>query len=534
MTAVSRWLILAIGTALLSLVVILERATAAPAMPRPGVPSPHGAPAASPHGGTDAPVPGRPFALRGRPAGTLVVGTLTKAGPVEGVEVTLTIAPPKPGEEAPEPIVRRATSDSQGRAVFDNLLPPDVPEGSKLVVEAKVTPEGETQRAGPFELGKTGVAVVLSEGFDADPHASQGRRRARLPRPRPDPSLAPGTVRVRLVNGEGEPVSGQVVQVVERDVTGRDTVHEGRTGADGVTVVDDVEAHPDALYGVEVTYDGGPYRSRLFELPTRAGMAVDLAVFETTSDITTIKGAVRLELRARENDLLQVVQVHELVVEGEKAYWPTEGLEVIGVDGSRDFAVMGRAGNWLEHRQGASSAKLAVPIPPGELVQLSVAYLLEHDGTARLTWTPPVPLLEVTIVTPGGLVLEAAGAEQQPAGDAGGGMAVYRLGPLAAGSPLEVTASGFPVRSPILRRIGAGTSLAMVLGVVIAIALGRRRTAREQLLEHRDELLRMLDENERQGGQESGRTRIIEVLDRVYRQLDAMDPPPSQAKGGGE
>jgi len=478
----------------------------------------------------DVPVPGRPFALRGRPAGTLVVGTLTKAGPVEGVEVTLTVELPQRGEEATEPLVRRATSDDQGRAIFENLLPPDVPEGSKLVVEARITPDGEAQTAGPFELGKTGVAVVLAEGIDVDPHASHGRGRPRPPGPRRDPSLAPGTVRVRLVDGNGEPVSGHVVHVVRSDVTGRETWHEGRTGPDGVVVVGDVEVQADSVYRVEVTYDGGPYRSPLFELPAREGTAVDLEVFETTSDVTSIKSAVKLELRARENDLMQVIQVHELIIEGEKAYWPADGMEVRGIDGSRDFTVMGGSGTWLEHRQGAPFARLAVPIPPEELVDLSVAYLLEHDGTARLRWTTPLPLLETTMVVPRGLVLEVVGAEQEPAGDAGSGMDIYRLGPVAAGDSLELTVSGFPVRSPLLRQIGAGLSLAMVLGVVLAIVLGRHRSTREQLLEHRDELLRMLDDMERQGSAESDTARIVEVLDRVYRQLDAIEPSPREAR----
>jgi hypothetical protein len=459
-----------------------------------------------------------------------VVGTLTGAGPVDGVEVTLTIEVPKRGDEVPEPLVRRATSDGQGRAVFEKLLPPEVPEGSKLVVEAKITPDGGVQRAGPFELGDTGVAVVLSEGLAVDSHASDGHQRARLPGPRRDPSLPPGTVRLRLVDGKSRPVPGQAVEVVRRDFTGHDTVYEDHTGPEGVATIENGEVQVDAIYRVDVSYHGGPYRSRLFELSTDMGTAVDLRVFETTSDVAPIKSAATLELRARENDLMQVMQGHELLVEGEKAYWPEPGMEVRGVEGSKDFTVMRRAGDWLEHREGAPLATLAVPIPPEELVQLSVAYMLEHDGMARLRWTPPVPLVETTIAIPRGLVLEADGAKLDSTGHAGAGMDVYRLGPRAAGSPVEVTVSGFPVRSPILRRVGAGLSLAMILGVALALTLRRRRTTREQLLEHRAELMRMLDEAERREDAEADTSRIVAVLDQVYRQLDAIEPPATATK----
>jgi hypothetical protein len=491
----------------------------------PPVPS-HGAPppdaAAGPHGGSgDVPAPGDPFPIRELPPGTLVVGTLDLRGKgrAEGIEVLLELRRPDGAREE-----RRGTSDAQGRVVFKGLLPPEVPAGTKLVASARILADGEPQRSKEFEMGQEALALYLAEGLEQLPAqepapAAYAAARPPVPPPQRDPSIPPDTVLVSVLGPAGEPVAGQLVEVWKKDVTGNDVRTTATTGADGVARVSGVVAQADALYFVGVLRDAAPWQSRMFELDGRSGVRVALRVFPITHDASKVRAAIQLEVSARENDLAQVIQAQQAMVEGDAAYWPEAGaLRLRGPAGAKGFTVLGAGEQWLEHAERAPFATLAGPLPPGEVVDLSIAYLVPHDGTLDLEVEPPFPLVDANLLLPRELALRAPDvAPGQPQRELPPELALYPLGPRGHGAPLAIVVDGLPVRPPIFRRVAAG--ILVLLGGLVVWAV--RRTPRRSRIQQLAEEVAAAEQRLEAALPEE-RARIVAHLDDLHRRLDAL------------
>jgi hypothetical protein len=88
------------------------------------------------------------------------------------------------------------------------------------------------------------------------------------------------------------------------------------------------------------------------------------------------------------------------------------------------MVVLDRASVELEHAEGSPFATLREPLPPGEVVDMSIAYLMPHHGTLALRWTSPLPVAN-------GPRRRAAGAQAQEGRDRPGDAAALagRLGP---------------------------------------------------------------------------------------------------------
>ncbi len=481
------------------------------------------------HGGKELPTPGVPFALPNRPRGTLVVGTLDleHGRPMTGLQVTLRIEP-----SHGDTIVRTARTDAMGRTVFENLVAPTIPARSKLRVEAPIEGTQSVSSSTWFELDqldKQGVALVLTSGRAPAPTQAQepSKTTTTLPSPRSSANVPAGSVRVHVLDAHDQPVVSHAVEVVKKDMAGTDMTYAAMTDAHGVAMVEHVDLAADAFYVVRMTYDGAPYRSELFELPDTMGAEVYQRVYAVSGDSSVVKAAVQFDLLARENDHVQVVQMAEAMVTGERAFWPAGGLRIAGADGSKGLVVMDRASEWLRAEDKAPFAELTGPIPPGEVVDVSVAYLIEHDGTALLRWTTPLSLMEVTVGVPEQLELigGAVGAPESVPHQ-GKTAKLYRLGPRSAGTTIELAVSGLPTRPRVYRNIAAGVALTTVMAVASALALARRRRPYDRLIEQRDALLAALTAAAARGGPAaaSQRTKIVRALDRIYRQLDALDP----------
>lgn len=493
----------------------------------PGAANPHGA-AGAPHG--DVPLPGTAFPLRERPKGTVVVGTLdlSKGEPVKNIDVVLTITPPEG-----KPVERTLTSDAMGRAVFDNILPPTVPEGSKMVASATI--EGQELKSEAFEMGETALAVVLAKGRDpaaaAAPAPAAPRGPAPLPGPRSRDDIPAGTVHVQVLDGKDRPVAEQTVQVVRSDVTGAKTQVTGVTAANGVAIVPDVEVRPDSLYFVGVAYDGGPYRSSFFRLDPDRGASVAVRVYPVTSDPSKVKSAVQFELRGRENDLVQVVQLYEIFVDGDAAYWPGEPMKLEGAEGAHGLVVLRGSEQWLEEKEKAPFALVPEPLPPRQVARLSVGYLLDHGGDVDLSWKPPFAVQEASVVLPKEFTLvEPAGVAAKPLPQSDD-VSVYGLGAKPLGTTVEVEVEGLPTRPRVFRWIGIGVGLTLVLVAGIAIAT-RPRGGLTQTLEARKQALFAELDRVVEAGDEAERARILTALDRVYRELEALGGSSSKGATG--
>jgi hypothetical protein len=252
----------------------------------------------------------------------------------------------------------------------------------------------------------------------------------------------------------------------------------------------------------------------------RAGVAVDVRVFPVTDDRSRVRSAVQLEVRPRENDLAQVSQVYQVFVEGEEAFWPGKGgLEIRGPDDAKSLVVLRPAQAWLAEKEGAPFATLDGPIPPGEVANLSVAYLIPHDGELEITWNPPFPLVESSVILGTDLELVSPSVEPtKPQHATAEDIRFYPLGERPQGASITFVVGKLPVRPSVFRWIALGLGVVLTMGVAVAVWRRPRRTERDRLEARRRELERLLATA---SGDE--RERVIAALDDVYRRLDAVD-----------
>lgn len=491
----------------------------------------------SQHGGQGAmPLPGKPFPLPDRDPGTLVVGALDleKAEPIPGVTVTLHVRPAGGDDEAADLQTLEEVTDEKGRVVFDNLVAPAVPDGAMIRVEA-VLYDGQAPKASQeFAMGDTAQAVVLTHGRApqaAAPPAAQGGPqpgRRPVPGPRKDPKLPTGTVKVQLWGPSDEPIADTAVTVVKKDMGGADRFFRGTTDERGTALVEGVEGRADSFYLVRVEYGGAPYESNFFEMPERVGAAVDLRVFPTTADRTKVKSAVQYDVISLERDKAQVVQVYEVLIEGDEAFWPPGGeMRIEAAEGGVNVVVLPQATEFLEEIESAPYALLARPLPPGEVAQLSIAYIIDHKGTAEIDWTAPFPLISAGVLVNQGLKLETDTVlERKPSphgeGQRGEPQELVSFAP-RANAEIEFSIAGLPTRPKWPRYTAWGVLALVILIVGVSMATRRRTDLRSSLLERRAALetrLRAPDLPTQE------RIEIAHALDRVIRKLEAMSPAP--------
>lgn len=491
---------------------------ASPGAARPPGPAGANSPQ-SPHG--DVPLPGVPFANPGTPKGTVLVGALdlNTGVPLPGARVRLVLTA---GDGKSE--TREAISDGRGAARFTGLdaLAPDV----TLVAEADL-PTG-TERSQPFSLaGKdTGMAVVLAV---AAPRAPVRRQ---LMGPRAIPTILPGTVRVTVVGPDDAPVADVPVTVVKQDTTGLDQRFEQRTGDDGVARVEGIPVGAEGLFHVTLTHAGAPWRSPFFSLDERMGVAVEMRVFPVTTDLGRVRSAVQFGVEPLENDLARVDQLYQVFVDGDAAYWPGRPYKLHPAEGATSMVVRDRADDALQHTRDAPFATIENPLPPGELLDLSIAYVLEHDGTAELRWTAPFPVVDARAVVVDGLKL-VRGSKKPPvrpphqAGEARPDLDVYELGPMPQGQAYDLAVSGLVTRPRLYSYLGLGLGLAVAFACGLAFALRPRASLRERLLRRKAALLRKLD-----AAGPGERDAVVAALDQVFCQLDALADRPRHADPG--
>lgn len=513
-------------------------------------------PAGDPHGGQgDVPLPGKPFPLPNKPRGSLLVGALDLAGSgaaIPNVTITMTATPP-----GGEPIVQTGTTDAEGRVVFEQL-DTTLPAGAKIVITGDLG-EG-LERSDEFELGDTGVAIVLTknEGKAAPPAPRAPERQVVLP-PRSDRSLQPGRLRVMVIDAQDRPVANHPVAGTVNGITGDAQSIGGTTDAGGQIILE-FEPGGDQLAEVHTQYMGAPWTSGGFSLPDDSGAVVVLRVFPTTADRSIAKSAIQVDVVGRENDLAAVTFMVAVFIEGDLAYWPAGGMRIYGPDETRFLQVLPEAEEWLKHDGEAPYADLAKPLPPGVEIRLSFAVTVPHDGALELDWTTPFPLVDnaslVTVPSELEVTHGVAGApETNPhAGRDGGPLDIYQLGhrkfeagvcdrlgtsgyhcPFSAqlGNDVEIVVEGLPLRSRVWPWTAWGLLGVTGLGLAIGLVLRPRVGVRQALLARRDALmveLVALDERAKTAAPEqaaelaSTRARLLAGLDRIYRQLEGLGP----------
>jgi 5-hydroxyisourate hydrolase-like protein (transthyretin family) len=496
-------------------------AGAAPQGPGAGPATAPSAPPGAQHGQPDVPLPGVAFVNPGTPKGTLLVGTLDLRGgtPLEGVKVRLVLTAPDGKTET-----REAVSDARGTSRFPGLdeLAADI----ALVAEADL-PSG-TERSQPFSLaGKdVGMAVVLAVIGQRAPQKRQ------MMGPRAVPTISPGTVRVTVVGPDDQPINGIPVAVVKQDSTGFSKRYEDATGEDGVARVADIPITGEGLFHVEASYAGAPWKSSFFTLDERMGVAVEMRVYPITTDLTRVRSAVQFGVESMENDLARVDHLLQVFVDGDAAYWPGKPYKLNAADGATGLVVRDRADQVLEHDQEAPFTTITGPLPPGELIDLSTAYLLEHDGTAEIRWAAPFPIVDGRAVVVDGLKL-TKGAKKPPVrpphenGESRVDLDVYEIGAMPQGQAYDLVVDGLVTRPRTYKWLGLGFGLFVAFACGLAFALRPRTSLRDRLLRRKALLLRKLE-----AAGPDQREPIVAALDQVYCQLDALESRPRHADPG--
>lgn len=505
--------------------VMLVEGASAPAAGPTALPS---APAAPGRGGEPAiPAPGNAFPLDGMEVGSLTIGTfdLDARKPVPSVVVKLTITPPEG-----EAVVRELTTDARGKAVFDKLLPPEVPAGSTLSAEALLVEGGTLRRSRPFSMATDkGMALVLAEGAEqfqapagqqAQPPAKA--QRAALPPPRILRTLPRGTVRVSLRDANDQPVASQPLIVVKKAATGAVEKFRAVSGPDGSVTVKDIPVKQDSLYFIESAYGKAPYQSSFFGMDDRGGIDVQMRLFETTSDPSVIRAAVQYDIVEGENDLAQIIQVFEVMVDGDKAFWDPE-LRIESMDGSKGFTVLRPAEAFLDHDEKAPYATLHGPIPPGSLTNLSTGYLFEHDGSVDLEWVAPFDLVQVSVLQDERLELIADGKKLGDHASPIPGRVVWTLNQFSRGETVSFTMTNLRHRDKLVENIAWGSLGGF--GLITVFGLMRARPSKkDQLQAQRDRLLQDLESAK---GDNARSEALLSELDRVIRQLEVLESTPT-------
>jgi hypothetical protein len=220
------------------------------------------------------------------------------------------------------------------------------------------------------------------------------------------------------------------------------------------------------------------------------------------------------------------------MVQGDKAFWNPD-FKIEAPPDAKGFTVLRPAEDFLDHEdEKAPFATLHGPLPPGELANLSVAYLMPHEGAFELDWKPPFHVIQGSVLVGPSFTLTAKDAEatelESPIPD----KVVWTLPEIPLGSPVKFEMSGLKTQDPTFERIGRWVAIALGLVTFIAFAIHRRQTVRERLVARKAELLNRLAASPNA----PDRDRIIRTLDRIYRQLEAVDrasgpkPPAPQAK----
>lgn len=549
-----------------SRLLLVRGASSSAAAPPPmaGGGNPHGG-GGNPHAGTAAdglPPFGEAFPLPGRPAGTIVVGALvfddtakeeqSAITPQIGTMVELFVVPADAAPDAEGRPLAKAPTDDEGRVSFKDL---EVAPNERVVAQVVLGEAKELRRSKPFDISQTAVAVVMVDEKVERTIAEQSRRaqQARAAQdanagPRPRPALPPvsrdmatpkNAVRVAVVDGDDQPVAGQSVSVVRIDASGSELRLDGETGANGVALVEKLSPSADGLFYAEVIYDGAPYKTALFELPEDVGARASLRVFPRTTDPTRVKSALHFEFDGLENDKLRLLIGYEVLVSGDAAFWPDGGMQLQGPEGVSVAKPMPESGRWLEEVEGAPFAKLKAPLPPGEVAKLSMAYVLSHDGKADIEWTAPFPLMNARAVlktgqgmlgggngTPGEVVTPEHMGNQS--------LTLYDLEVKDGSVPstlVAVQVDGFKSRPRHYwyAAIGVGAAILFIAG--IAIATAPRRSRREELLERKQLLLERLEALDRVEAPAADRDKVVQALELVYRQLDALSEAGKSSQG---
>jgi len=404
------------------------------------------------------------------------------------------------------------------RAAQQRQKPPVLlPDGTPNPATTKPTPETGTQIGPNQESQPSAAGQQLPPGHPPaqedepppvgdDPHAHQEGAPPLARRPlsegQPSADVAIGAIRVKVLDGNEQPVPDAQLQLGTMSQESGRTSTQAKTGADGSFVFSNLPGGDKLAYRVNVLHQGAKYSSTPFRLPPDRGFDVVIRQIETTRDareVVLYVGATSVELK---DERLRIVQQARLVNIGAKTYvFPEAGTLVRFPAGFLAFQAEEIMTDQHMKEAKDEGMRLTGSLPPGEVTLTWGFDLPQTETTAELSFDLPWVTFAYRVLADAapGLTLQV---DDMPAPelheDRGRRLLVTEIVKRVGDQPLKtvhIKLAGIPGPGP-LRFIAVGLALCVLgFGVFVsrqpaaaAAASGNAATAHELQLE-KDRLL---------------------------------------------
>ncbi|MFW6051944.1 MAG: carboxypeptidase-like regulatory domain-containing protein [Myxococcota bacterium] len=288
-----------------------------------------------------------------------------------------------------------------------------------------------------------------------------------------------GSVRVRVVDEQGEPVEGAPVRLGIMQPGGDRSSLAEPTDADGLAVFDGLATGSGQSYRVSVPHDGAKYGAPPFQLPVAQGYQVEIRRLPVTRDprvLLQFMGQTILELR---DERLSVTQHAQLMNMGDQTFvFPEQGLPVELPAGFTAFQAQEVMSD-QRFQATERGFRLHGSIPPGR-VQLAWMFDVPVDGSAmELDYPVPFRTYTYRVMTEAvpGLELEVRDMPQVVRRETEAGEVLLtqtRRGP--EDPPLErvsIRVAGIPGPGPF-RWVAVGGALALAFAGLLLGLRGAR------------------------------------------------------------
>ncbi|MEM9069427.1 MAG: carboxypeptidase-like regulatory domain-containing protein [Myxococcota bacterium] len=343
-----------------------------------------------------------------------------------------------------------------------------------------------------------------------------------------DPSIPPGTIRVRVITPSGAPVPGADIRFgIMKSDGSRDSVM-GRTGPNGVLDQRDLPTGSGQAYRVNVPYQGATYSSTPFRLEPNRGHRVEIRRLPVTRSQQTLIQSLGQTMLEYRNERVHITQQAQLINLG--------GETIVLAD---DSAAMELPHGFTAFQsQQAMSDQRIVPNDRGFVLRGSIP-----PGRTTLVWAYDIPLTGEEIhfshempfrtyayrvmsdqMTGMELQVDGFPEAEEHAGHQGRPLLVTQIERSPDDEPfrrLSVTVAGIPGPGPLRWLALGGAFVLLCFGFLLATrggdragALARARAARQdELLDEASEVEELFHANDI--GPQYRERRLREIVDEL-------------------
>jgi hypothetical protein len=313
-----------------------------------------------------------------------------------------------------------------------------------------------------------------------------------------------GSIRVKVVTGEGEPVQGAVVKLGILGQGGKREHKSGKTDAEGLYTFRGLKSGSQQAYRVSVPYKGAEYGASPFRLPGNRGYRVKirrLPVTQRDRALLLHLGRTMLEIK---KGRLHVVQQYRLMNLAEKTYvFPDEGMLHRLPEDFTGFQAQETMSDQSLKRDD-EGFRIHGSVPPGP-VKLTWAYDLPLEGSTmsfgyRVPWR--TYQYQVMASASKDMELEVQGMpEPEPHEHDGGRMLITQMQRRPGDAQfdhVQITVRGIPGPGPLRWVAFGGMLVLMVAGGMLVFRGGNgaqvaqaRAQRKQEVLDEAAELERM-------------------------------------------